>query len=928
MRKTLLLAWAALSGAALFATDVRPLPKVSIPQVEKAPAIDGKIDDECWRDASWITGFARGDKPAYDQTWASMVYDGDNIYFAFKCRQTNLKKLTAKYHKFQEPVCFDNDALEIFLQADPQGSPKKYFQIYINSEGVHGMTAIGYDGKANFAECRSAAGRGEDCWLLEIAIPFKVIGAPPPAPGSLWRMSVCRDNTINGEQTSWCNSGFHTPPTFGELAFSKRPPCVSIESMGDLFWGANSCKLKIGNPGDAPLQVQGGVRISRGDWAMSEQSEFKESLPPLAFKELSLRYNCWNDDLNAFVLSVGSGANEDSYRAVIYFNPPVFDATVSRIENLLKAFDGLPKVARDELRGYGPLLERLKLKIPSLKDKRISKGEFESLAADASRIESAIVNAWCKSTGGDFRLIVRGSMEKLFNDKRLFFPLPLPAEQGVVRLSAAGNESESFQAVIYPVAERDLKDVSVSVSALDDGQGNTIQAENVKPYLTGYVKVGLPPGLMREIGTNIYPDPLIPCSKKPSFDVKAGSICPVWVTADVPANAKAGEYSGDLTVKASGAESRLKIKLKVRGFSLPKTPHLKTAFQCFCRMAPGGPGTFDYWYPTAKFNQDDVYRKIYGLFGEHKSNSDIIGLIHQSGNGNLDKTMEMVKFASGKGSNAIGIYNMWKGMTPDTPKQLKGYIERLRQEGLEKNAFIYLWDEPKSSHFPKIVSNANLLKEACPGVRRLVTVRPTPELFGAVDLWCPWGWGESPLFDERRKAGDEIWSYVCSPVPGHYSPHVSADYPGIYHRIMFWLCWKYQRTGLLLPGVDLGWEKSDLVATWPAATWDISTAWGNEGKLLYPTADGDVMPSLRLEIIRDGIEDYEYLHILKSIGDGIRARGGSPAELKEIEDTLSLAPVVLSNKAYTRDAGELVKYRERVGDLIEREMRRNPVSVR
>lgn len=903
-----------------------PVPKVSIQQLDSPPVIDGKLDDKCWQDSSWMTNFACGEKLADDQTWVASAYDSENIYFAFRCRQGRISELTEKYHKFMEQVCFDNDALEIFLQADPVGSPKKYFQMYMNSAGVQGMTVIGYSKKPNFVECKAAVTRNKEFWFLEIAVPFGLISEKTPNPGTQWRMSLCRDNTIGGEQTSWCNSGFHQPKRFGELAFAKYPPAVSVESLGDLFWGSNTCRVKVRNIADKNLALHGELSLSRGDWSMSEQALVREEFAPQKSHEFALTYNCWNNDINAFVVRVGSssGTNDDIYRAIVFFAPPVFDKTVLRIENLLKAYSSI-SAASGNSSGISSELDMLKNSLPSLKEKKISKSGFDSLLKVLASAETAVLNAWAKSQDKDFIVLVRNSQDKLFSDKKLFYPLPLPEEQGSVRLSAAGNESESFQAVIYPLGGKDLKDVRISASDLKDEKGNIIPAGNIKIYLVGYVKVGLPPGLLREVGSNVYPDPLIPYFRKPVFDVKASSICPVWITVNVPSGTDAGKYKGSIAIKTKDSDANVNVNvnvnviLKVRAFSLPKTPTLRTAFQFWGKWSSCG--MFEYWYPAKKYDQDEVYRKVYSLYGEHKASSDLIGLIHQGKDGNLDKSMEMIRFAVGKGFNAYGIYNFWGGMRAGTAEHMKRYAELLKKEDLLKYAFLYLWDEPHVDYFPKIVNNAGILEGVCPGVRRLVTTRPHAELAGAVTRWCPWGWSESPYFDERRKAGDEIWSYVCSPVPGHFSPHEAADYPGIYNRIMFWLCWKYNRSGFLLPCVDTNWQKGDIVSAWPKPAWDISTAWGNMGQYLYPTADGDVMPSLRFEIFRDGIEDYEYFYILKGIAEKLRKSGTDKALLAELEKALAAEPVVLNDKEFTKDPEALLKYRELIGDLIDREAR-------
>lgn len=54
---------------------------------------------------------------------------------------------------------------------------------------------------------------------------------------------------------------------------------------------------------------------------------------------------------------------------------------------------------------------------------------------------------------------------------------------------------------------------------------------------------------------------------------------------------------------------------------------------------------------------------------------------------------------------------------------------------------------------------------------------------------------------------------------------------------------------------------------WPNRLWDSRTFmdFNGEGQLVYPGPDGICIPSMRLEIFRDGMDDYEYLYRLKEL---------------------------------------------------------------
>ncbi len=61
--------------------------------------------------------------------------------------------------------------------------------------------------------------------------------------------------------------------------------------------------------------------------------------------------------------------------------------------------------------------------------------------------------------------------------------------------------------------------------------------------------------------------------KSPGVSPSFGAVVPVWVTVNVPADAKPGDYEGKLTISATGTEPvEVPVKLKVCGWKLPY-PH-------------------------------------------------------------------------------------------------------------------------------------------------------------------------------------------------------------------------------------------------------------------------------------------------------------------------------------------------------------------
>ncbi|MFZ1943757.1 MAG: hypothetical protein WAU43_09075 [Acidobacteriaceae bacterium] len=141
-----------------------------------------------------------------------------------------------------------------------------------------------------------------------------------------------------------------------------------------------------------------------------------------------------------------------------------------------------------------------------------------------------------------------------------------PSGSPVITLAGAGRETVSFQVFISASAKAALSQVSVTVSPLtgagtltSDNSGKS----NVTRYLEGYVPYS---GLNSTVPTQVQangqmPDPLIPFydpydSGHPAvatpFNVQANTTQGVWVNVAIPADQRAGDYSGRITISGRG----------------------------------------------------------------------------------------------------------------------------------------------------------------------------------------------------------------------------------------------------------------------------------------------------------------------------------------------------------------------------------------
>jgi len=134
-------------------------------------------------------------------------------------------------------------------------------------------------------------------------------------------------------------------------------------------------------------------------------------------------------------------------------------------------------------------------------------------------------------------------------------------------------------------------------------------------------------------------------------------------------------------------------------------------------------------------------------------------------------------------------------------------------------------------------------------------------------------------------------------------------------------------------------DNAGKAATWPEAEWEaryvnVFTRKDNlesgQGNLVYPGPRGRLWPSIRIENVRDGIEDYEYMAMLDRLAAEARSGGRAipGGLLAEIGRMLAIPDdVVTSTSRWTRDPAVLAAFRARVAAMIQEASRSNPTQA-
>jgi hypothetical protein len=455
---------------------------------------------------------------------------------------------------------------------------------------------------------------------------------------------------------------------------------------------------------------------------------------------------------------------------------------------------------------------------------------------------------------------------------------PGPAHS--IRLSAARNEYEPAR-VVVTAGSVSLHDVNASAGPLVGPGKRHIAGSNLRLYREHYLNIDAP-SPRSTAAPGWYPDPLLPFAdpvtgrpitkaqfRGAPFEVEAGMSQGIWVDVYVPRNTQAGEYRGEITVTCSGKTlARVPLSLTVFDFTLPQTFALRSNFGSLENRLADGLGMD---MSSQEFTRvEDMY--IDTLLA-HRLQPGTLGRIWpewspENGIDDSRSGQRLRKMVRDRHINSLMVPFRYWGEPEKCTAYLAAMQSYLAREGFLGLSYIYMLDEPNTAEqYETVRQQGQLIREAAPGIKRLCTEQTLTQdpafgdLNGAVDIWCPlWGLYDEKTARERQALGEQMWSYTALCQGDEKNPFWEIDFPPIVYRSPFWASWRYDLRGMLY---------------WSSIWWkDPATAWGRplygegdekywgEGILLYPGKPAGIagpVPSIRLKLIREGMEDFEYM---------------------------------------------------------------------
>ncbi len=493
---------------------------------------------------------------------------------------------------------------------------------------------------------------------------------------------------------------------------------------------------------------------------------------------------------------------------------------------------------------------------------------------------------------------------------KVFPDTPPQAQARSVSVELARNEYEPFQLALKGAAS--TNPIEISVSALKGPAGAELPP--VKIERVGFVPIDYPSAyysteaaewcrkLPRGSGATDgwagwWPDPLAPGS---NLTLEPDRTQPVWFTVHAPKAAVPGRYRAEVTIRSGvHATTKLPLTVQVLPFTLPEQGKARAIFDL--RFGPGGGFGSD-------INSVEKYRKWLRFIAEHRLGIDEIRpapeFKYKDGKVTMDAAGfdEAARFCFDElGMNVAytpQFFYMfgWAyppkkvfGLEPFTPEWKSAleqayrlFTEHVREKGWHDKFVYYISDEPHFQHDFVIEQMKNLcaiIHEVDPTIPIYSsTWRHCAAWDDSLDLWGIGQYGCFPVNEMARlqQAGKQMW-FTCDGQMATDTPYLATE------RMLPYYCFKYGVRGFEFWGF----------AWWTYNPWQVG--WhqfirqSDEGKkyywVRYPDGDGFLaypgkavgvdgpVSTIRLEQVRQGLEDYEALALLSELASKAKQAG-------------------------------------------------------
>lgn len=521
-----------------------------------------------------------------------------------------------------------------------------------------------------------------------------------------------------------------------------------------------------------------------------------------------------------------------------------------------------------------------------------------------------------------------------------------------INISMAKSESESTQIIM--TAAEDISSYKLTVTDLVSGN-NTLSAEKITVYNQRYIKILSKSRTGGELGW--WPDALIPMEnaiQKAENKITAGSNQGIWIKVTTNSQTVAGDYTGVFVLNIDGTKINIPVKVTVWDFDIGGEQWPETAFLLYndYLIQSEFDASYDMWVNYFEYFLD------YGI---------AIGVPMKSGD--IDSYVDNVK----KYYSKISTYPLPYSSTyftypgnyfrpgPDF-ENLEITIKKLVAASIEDGIDylgkahiynLYIDEYNASAYGQERIKLANVFAEqftntlknvedyfngvygiayldTLDGLRNSLLHVKNLSVSGYIEgltekynTFVP-AWGYFHI-DELREQFSSIWKqenmnlwwYHCLGFPTE--PSYLIDDSLVDERLASWMQYDYGVEGNLYWAVNYHRNKTTQLPDdeWENAGRSTNNRYNGDGWITYPGEIYGVkgpIGTIRLEAIRDGMEEYRYLKHLEKLYDELSLYYGTDvttrAAMQNAYDNLYLGV------SYNRDIKEFANQREALAQYI------------
>ena len=470
------------------------------------------------------------------------------------------------------------------------------------------------------------------------------------------------------------------------------------------------------------------------------------------------------------------------------------------------------------------------------------------------------------------------------------------ATSPAIDLLTAKGEYESGQIILTAQTDIDGYDISAGDLTLLGGS-KTYPKENILIYNQKYINV-VNNYEANNAPTGMYPDAILPFDAAKAHGenkIENGNNQGIYITFNTPATQQAGIYTGNITVKYGSKQELVPVRLEVVDLTVSAKNNAKSIFLTQWSFESG---ELD--------STQDMYNKYTDMLIDYRLSPHVLttDTLHSDSDISYYTELAYSYLIDPRCSNIAIPYNT---VTVDgelciDAQVFKKYLKSFAQKSFDTNfnmleksvCYFGIIDEPYLEIYNrvKVVSRVfdetiaqtadeiqngssispikNQVVESIRNLKNVVTSQYVSELDGYIDTWCP-------LFQhydtaEKRELyanQQEKWWYGCIYPRAPYPTYHTED-TLISARAAGWMQAEYDVVG------NLFWAANNYAVYDGTKYSHLDDYYGTasrfpnvngDGYLFYPGKQYGLdkpVASLRLEAIRDGLEEYELLLAMKN----------------------------------------------------------------